>query len=132
VGDEQRLDEKQHVPGEDRRAVRHNRRQDLRIDGAAVKVLASEDVVLQADDDQNQEDGPSGGIEKAIRFHPGNLSFHFKSGANCRPMHLLEQYAEFFAKESPDPFQILGVEFMSLSESLDTATPAGRMSNAPE
>jgi hypothetical protein len=40
-------------------------------------VLTPEDVVLEADDGQNQEEGPSSGIEKAIKFHPES-PFEFK------------------------------------------------------
>jgi hypothetical protein len=38
-------------------------------------VLAVKNVLLKAEDDENQKDGPGGSVEKALRLHPQSPLF---------------------------------------------------------
>jgi hypothetical protein len=47
-------------------------------------VLAVKDVLLEAEDDENHEDGPGGNVEKAVRLHPQSPLFNFGNAGKCR------------------------------------------------
>jgi hypothetical protein len=48
-------------------------------------VLAVKDVLLEAEDDENHEDGPGGNVEKAVRLHPQSPLFSFGKAGKFGP-----------------------------------------------